>query len=111
MLNQVIVVGRIAKPPKLKTTKNGNKVSNITLAVPRTYKNADGEYEIDFIDATLLKNIAENTCEYCAQGDMVGIKGKLQVKQYEDKDGKERKDLKLVAEKITYLAPGKKEEN
>ena len=107
MLNQVVVVGRIVRDPELNETENGKKVSNITLAVPRNYKNADGVYETDFIDATLWTNIAENTCEYCKQGDMVGIKGRLQVRQYEDKDGKKKKDLELVAERVTFLAQAK----
>ena len=107
MLNQVVVVGRIVRDPELNQTENGKKVSNITLAVPRNYKNADGVYETDFIDATLWTNIAENTCEYCKQGDMVGIKGRLQVRQYEDKDGKKKKDLELVAERVTFLAQAK----
>lgn len=107
MLNQVVVVGRIVRDPELNQTENGKKVSNITLAVPRNYKNVDGVYETDFIDATLWTNIAENTCEYCKQGDMVGIKGRLQVRQYEDKDGKKKKDLELVAERVTFLAQAK----
>ena len=104
MLNQVVVVGRIVRDPELNQTENGKKVSNITLAVPRNYKNADGVYETDFIDATLWTNIAENTCEYCKQGDMVGIKGRLQVRQYEDKDGKKKKDLENILFKDYDLA-------
>ena len=107
MLNQVVVVGRIVRDPQLNQTENGKKVSNITLAVPRNYKNDNGEYDTDFIDATLWTNIAENTCEYCKQGDMVGIRGRLQVRQYEDKEGKKHNDLELVAERVTFLAQSK----
>ena len=48
MLNQTVIVGRIVRDPELRETESGNKVTNITLAVPRSYKNADGEYETDF---------------------------------------------------------------
>ena len=73
MLNQTVIVGRLVKDPELYTTENGNKVTNITLAVPRSYKNVDGEYDTDFITCVLWKGIAENAAEYCHKGDLLGI--------------------------------------
>ena len=73
MLNQVVLVGRIDKTPELKVTENGKKTSKMTLAVPRNYKNIDGEYDTDFLDCTMWTSVAENTSEYCQTGDMVGI--------------------------------------
>ena len=75
MLNQVVLVGRIVKTPELRVTENGKKTATVTLAVPRNYKNINGEYETDFLDCTLWTNVAENTTEYCQTGDMVGING------------------------------------
>lgn len=72
MLNQVVLVGRIVKTPELRVTDSGKKVTTVTLAVPRSYKNSTGEYETDFLDCTLWTNVAENTVEYCQTGDMVG---------------------------------------
>lgn len=60
MLNQTVIVGRLVREPELRETENGTKVTNITLAVPRSYKNVDGEYETDFISCVLWKGIAEN---------------------------------------------------
>ena len=57
MLNQTVIVGRLVKEPELRQTENGTKVTNITLAVPRSYKNVDGEYETDFISCVLWKGI------------------------------------------------------
>ena len=74
MLNQVVLVGRIVKTPELRVTETGKKTATVTLAVPRNYKNMNGEYDTDFLDCTLWTNIAENTTEYCQTGDMVGIK-------------------------------------
>jgi len=74
MLNQVVLVGRIVKNPELRVTDNGKKVTTVTLAVPRSYKNSTGEYDTDFLDCTLWTNVAENTVEYCQSGDMVGVK-------------------------------------
>ena len=73
MLNQTVIVGRLVKEPELRETENGNKVTNITLAVPRSYKNMNGEYETDFISCVLWKGIAENTVEYVKKGDLLGI--------------------------------------
>ena len=53
MLNQVVLVGRLVRDPELRETEEGKKVTNITIAVPRSYKNIDGEYDTDFIDCTL----------------------------------------------------------
>lgn len=95
MLNQVVLVGRLVAKPELVRDKNGKKVCNITLAVSRYFKNSDGVYECDFINVILWNGIAENTTEYCEKGDLVGVKGRLQM--YNDK-------LELIAEKITFLS-------
>lgn len=103
MLNQVVIVGRLVKDPELKETEEGKKVANITLAVPRNFKNIDGEYDTDFIDCILWTGIAENTSEYCKKGDLIGVKGRLQVSKYEkDEETKFRTDI--IAEKVTFLS-------
>ena len=101
MLNQVVIVGRLVEITEIKENEIGNKNCNIKLAVPRSYKNENGEYETDFIDCTLWQGIAENTLEYCHKGDVIGIKGKLQNK--EDK-------LSVVAEKVSFLTSKKESE-
>lgn len=72
MLNQIVLVGRLVSDPEIKETENGNKVSTITLAVPRSYKNVNGEYDnvngeydTDFIPVKLFKAVAGATTEYC----------------------------------------------
>lgn len=72
MLNQVVFVGRLVRDPELKESEGGNKFTNITVAVPRSYKNVDGEYDTDFIDCRLWTGVAENTAEYCKKGDLIG---------------------------------------
>ena len=101
MLNQVVLVGRLVEDPKVITNESGKKFSNITIGVPRPYKNKDGLYDTDFIEVTLWNNIAENTAEYCKKGDIIGVKGKLKRTGIE---------LKIVAEKITFLSSNKGEE-
>lgn len=111
MLNQTVLVGRLVKDPELYETENGNKVTSITLAVPRSYKNADGEYDTDFVDCILWGGVAENTAEYCKKGDIVGVKGRIQTNNYETEDGEKRKSTQIVAEKVTFLSSRKEKED
>lgn len=104
MLNQVVLVGRLAKNPELKITDSGKKVTTITLAVPRSYKNFNGEYDTDFLECTLWTNVAENTTEYCQSGDMIGVKGRVQTRIIETTDGTRKKKTEIIADKVTFLA-------
>ena len=104
MLNQSILVGRIVREPEVRETENGVKISNITLAVPRSYKNENGEYETDFIDCTLWDDVAKNTSEYCKKGDLIGIRGRLETNVYEtDKVDKVKKSY-VVVERLSFLS-------
>lgn len=100
MLNNLVIVGRLVSDPQINETENEKKVSIITLAVPRNYKNSNGEYDTDFIPVTLWQGIAEQTTNYCKKGDLVGVKGRLQVRE-----GK----VEVVAEKVTFLSSKIKE--
>ena len=108
MLNQVVLVGRLVSDPEIKKLENGTKYSHIILAVPRSYKNKDGEYETDFINCTLWQVTAENTAEYCKKGDIVGVKGRLETDTYE-KDNEKKYVTTVIAEKVTFLTSKKEE--
>ena len=110
MLNQTVIVGRVVSDPKLSQTENGNKVTNLTLAVPRSHKNEEGMYETDFIDCVLWNGVAENTIEYVKKGDLVGVKGRLQSREVE-KYHEKFKVLEVIAEKVTFLSSRKETEN
>ena len=101
MLNQTVLVGRLVQDPEIKELENDKKACNITLAVTRSYKNADWIYENDFIPITLWQGIAENVKEHCKKGDLVGVRGRLQAR--EDK-------VEVVGEKVTFLSSKAKEE-
>lgn len=102
MLNQVVMVGRLTSDPEINEVENDRKVATITLAVQRSYKNAEGVYETDFIKCTLWNGIAENTAEYCKKGDVVGVKGRLQCLS--------GNELQVVAEKVSFLSSRKEED-
>lgn len=109
MLNQTVIVGRLVHEPELRETENGRKVTNITLAVPRNFKNREGEYDTDFISCTLWQGIAENTVAYVEKGDLLGIKGRLQTRAIELDDEIKRHSVEVIAEKITFLTSHTKE--
>lgn len=102
MLNQIVLVGRLVKDPVLKETEQGKKRSFITLAIPRSFKNAEGSYDTDFIDCILWDGIAKNTAEYCKKGDVIGVKGRLQSRKYE-MDNTTKFVIEVIAEKVTFL--------
>ena len=107
MLNQVVLAGRLVSDPEIYTTENNKKKTLVTVAVPRSYKNLDGNYDTDFIRCTLWGGIAENTCEYCKKGDIVGVKGRIQTSSYETEDGNKKYAMEVVAEKISFLSSKK----
>lgn len=100
MLNQFVVVGRLVKEVEIKE-EGEKKVADITLAIPRSYKNADGEYDTDFVTCILWNVVAENTKEYCHKGDIIGVKGRIQ------NDGEK---MELLADKVTFLSSRKENE-
>ena len=110
MVNEIVLVGRLVKTPQLRVTDKGTKTATITLAVPRNYKNVNGEYDTDFLDCVLWTGIAENTAEYCKTGDIVGIKGKVQSRLIEQPDGTKKKKTEIIADRVTFLGGNKKVE-
>ncbi|MEI3530230.1 MAG: single-stranded DNA-binding protein [Bacilli bacterium] len=104
MLNQTVIVGRLVREPELRETDTGKKITNITLAVPRSYKNISGEYDTDFISCVLWQGIAENTVNYIKKGDLLGVKGRVQSRMIEEEGNSKRSVMEIVAEKVTFLS-------
>lgn len=109
MINNVVIIGRIANEPELKETTTGKMVTNVTLAVSRSFKNIKGEYETDFVTCTLWSGIAKSTVEHCEKGHLVGVKGRLQTRNYEDKEGKRVYVTEVIAERVTFLNASRNE--
>ncbi len=104
MVNQVILVGRLVYDPELRETENGKKVTTITIALQRSFKNSDsGTYDTDFIKCTLWSGIAENTVQYCKKGSTIGVKARLAQKYYEISEDKSISYPEVIAEKITFI--------
>lgn len=102
MLNQVVLVGRLTQDLKEELVDNERKFFYITIAVPRNYKNENGEYETDFLPIVLSDNIGKNVCEYCKKGDILGIKGRAECVKDDDTN-----KIRILAEKVTFLSSNK----
>ena len=110
-MNQFWGVGRLVAQPEAKESENGKKYMNFTIAVPRSYKNADGEYETDFIDVVTFGQIADTTAEYCKKGDLIGVKGRIETSVYENESGEKKKNTQIIADRITFLSSSKIKED
>lgn len=110
MLNNYVGVGRLVSDPEIKETENERKEAIITLAIPRPFKNEDGEYETDFVPVKLFNVVATNTSEYCHKGDIIGVKGRIQTYNIEKEDGTKETKIELIAEKVTFLSSKSKDE-
>ena len=110
MLNNILLVGRLVRDVEVEELENGGKKARICLAVNRSYKNAEGIYETDFIDCVLFEHVVQSISEYCKKGDIIGIRGRLQSRNIEKEDGSKVKVLEVVAEKVTFLSSRKSNE-
>lgn len=108
MLNKIVLMGRLTRDPELRRTGNGTAVASFTLAVDRDFKSQDGERETDFIDIIAWRNTAEFVSKYFSKGRMAVVEGRLQVRDWKDKDGNRRRSTEVVADNM-YFGDSKRE--
>lgn len=110
MLNRVTVMGRLARDPELKHTQSGTAVTGFTLAVERDFKDKNsGEFVTDWISCTAWKGTAEFVTRYFQKGRMAIVDGRLQTRNYQDRDGNKRTAVEVVADHV-YFGDSKKSE-
>ena len=103
MLNRIIIMGRLVRDPELKTTQSGKSVTSFTLAVDRDFKDREsGEKSTDFIDVVAWGVVAEFVCKYFAKGRMAVAEGRLQIREWKDKDGNNRRTAEIIAEHVYF---------
>lgn len=107
-MNRTCLLGRITKKPEVRYTENNIAVCQFSLAVTRNFKNANGEYDVDFINCVIYRKTAELMNEYVEKGDKLAIEGRLQVNNYQDKEGNKRQAVVVVVEHLSFVE-GKKE--
>src|SRR5699024_546845 len=105
MINRTILVGRLTKDPEFRTTPSGLSIANFTLAVNRTFTNAQGEREADFINVVVFKKQAENVNNYLFKGNLEGVDGRIQSRSYENNEGKRVFVTEVVADNVQFLEP------
>ncbi|MTD31209.1 single-stranded DNA-binding protein [Planomicrobium sp. YIM 101495] len=105
MINRVVLVGRLTKDPELRYTPNGVANCNFTLAVNRTFANAQGEREADFINCVTWRKQAENTANFLKKGSLAGVEGRIQTRNYENNEGKRVYVTEVVADSVQFLEP------
>ena len=101
-MNHVVLIGRLVGDPEVVETENDTSRLAITLAVARNYKNTNGVYETDFIRCVLWNGIAKNVTEYCKKGDMICVRGRLQVRNYEA-DGIKKYTTEVIIDTVSFL--------
>lgn len=110
MLNQLILIGRLTHDPEIKKLTDGRKVCDISLAVQRSYKNIEGQYETDFIKVSLWEGLATAVENYCKKGVMIAVKARLQTYKLELEDEKKINMLEVIGERVTFLSSSQKQE-
>ena len=107
MLNRIVVMGRCGKDPEIRMTQKGTAVASVTLAVDRDYS-ADQNKETDWIDVVAFGKTAEFVEKYFSKGQMAVVSGRLQIRNWEDKEGNKRRSAEILADRV-YFGEGKKD--
>ena len=108
MLNKIFLMGRLTRDPELRRTGSGLAVASFSLAVDRDFKSQSGERETDFIDIVAWRNTAEFVSKYFTKGRMAVVEGRLQIRDWTDKEGNKRRSSEIVADSI-YFGDSKKD--
>ena len=108
MLNKIILMGRLTRDPELRRTQSGTAVTSFSLAVDRDFKSQGGDKETDFIDIVAWRNTAEFVSKYFTKGRMAVVEGRLQIRDWTDRDGGKRRSAEVIADNV-YFGDSKRE--
>ena len=111
MLNSITLMGRLTKEPDFRTTQSGTNVVSFTLAVDRDYQSGGSEKQTDFIDCTAWRNTAEFVSKYFRKGQMMALRGSLQSRKWEDKNGNSRVSWEVLADSVYFCGDKKSDGN
>lgn len=108
MLNHIVLMGRLTRDPELRHTQSGTAVAGFSLAVERDFKGDTGDRETDFIDCVAWRSTAEFVSKYLSKGRMAIVEGRLQMRDWTDRDGNKRRSAEVVADHV-YFGDSKRE--
>ena len=110
-MNRVMLIGRLTTKPELKYTSSNLPFARFSVAVNRTFNNAQGQREADFINVVVWRKQAENVCNYLDKGSLVSVEGRIQTGSYDDKDGTKRYTMEVVADSVQFLESRSQSQN
>ena len=102
MPNKITIMGRLTRAPELRRTQSGTAVTSFSLAVDRDFKSQSGEKETDFIDIVAWRNTADFVSKYFSKGRMAVVEGRLQIRDWVDKDGGKRRSAEVIADNVYF---------
>ena len=102
-MNKVILIGRLARDPEMRTTSSGISMTRFTIAVSRPFNTNEGNQQTDFINCITWRRQAENVAKYCSKGSQVAVEGRIQVGSYDAQDGTKRYTTDVVCDNVTFL--------
>lgn len=102
MLNRIILMGRLTRDPELRRTQSGTAVTSFSLAVDRDFKSQSGDKETDFIDIVAWRSTAEFVSKYFTKGRMAVVEGRLQIRDWTDREGGKRRSAEVVADNVYF---------
>jgi single-strand DNA-binding protein len=102
MLNKIVLMGRLTRDPELRSTGNNVSVCSFSIACDRDYKGENGERETDFIDIVAWRATAEFVSKYFTKGRMAVVEGRLQIRDWTDKDSNKRRSAEVVADNVYF---------
>ncbi len=105
MLNVVAIMGRLVADPTLRQTQTGRKVASFRVACDRSRRDANGQMQADFFDVVCWEASADFVCKYFQKGSLIAIDGRLQSRNYTDKNGNNRTAIEIVATNINFAGP------
>lgn len=110
MLNRVVLIGRLTRDPELRYTPQGVAVTQFTLAVDRSFSGGEGrEREADFIPIVTWRQLAETCANYLKKGRLTAVEGRIQVRNYENNEGKRVYVTEIIADNVRFLESGNRE--
>lgn len=110
-MNKIMLIGNLTRDPELSETKGGVSYCNFSIAVSRSFTNADGERETDFFDCIAWRGTAETIANYFSKGNKIGVSGRVEIGSYENDYGTKRKTFKVVVEDFDFLTPKARDNN
>lgn len=102
-MNRVMLIGRLTAKPELRYTGSNIPFCRFSIAVNRTFADAQGERQTDFFNIVIWRKQAENVSNFLNKGSLVAVEGRLQTGSYEDKDGNKRNTVDIVADNVQFL--------